>query len=232
MFGLGLTLTVAPLDRHRPRRRGRAACRYRLGRQQRHLAGRGARRRRGDSGARRSDRRRLSGPGRLRERLSYRHADQRRVGRGRWGARVVARSATRSRVVQTRALRPGSIAGTTARSTARRWPPSATPRRRRVPPCDPLAPGVDQHRRRNPTPRELAALLQTHAARVVADGARPVGEDAEDADLPRQHVERRHDVAVVAERVERGLVVERGSWRCPWSAAPPRRCGPSARASR
>ena len=44
-------------------------------------------------------------------------------------------------------------------------------------------------------------LLQAHAVGVVGDGRRPVGEDAEDADLLRQHVQHLKHVAVVVDRV-------------------------------
>ena len=123
-------------NRHSACRRGRAARRDCLGREQRDFARRRARRRRGDSRAHRSDRRRLSGSGCLRAWFSHRDADRRRVGRGSVGHSRGYSSATRLPVAPTRARPPSSIAATTARSTARRWPLRATPWRRHAPPLE------------------------------------------------------------------------------------------------
>jgi hypothetical protein len=46
-------------------------------------------------------------------------------------------------------------------------------------------------------------LWQAHAVGVVCHRCRPVGEDAEDADLLGQHVKRDHEVAVVVEGLQR-----------------------------
>src|SRR5262249_28336763 len=68
---------------------------------------------------------------------------------------------------------------------------------------------VDPRERRSPAPPSTCrSLRQAHAVRVVRDGARPVREDAEDADLPSQHVQDGQDVTVVLQSIERGLIVE------------------------
>ena len=124
-----------PLNGHRACRCAPAARRRGLGREQRNFAGRWARRHRGDSWAHRSDRRRLSGSGHLRAWLSHRDADECRVRRARCGTRMVThpQRGCRSR---DRARPPSSIAAATARSTARRWPPNATPCRQHAPPLE------------------------------------------------------------------------------------------------
>src|SRR2546428_13837435 len=54
----------------------------------------------------------------------------------------------------------------------------------------------------------IAGLWQAHAVGVVRHRRRPVGEDAEDADLLGQHVKCDQDVTIVVEGVQRRLVVE------------------------
>lgn len=58
-----------------------------------------------------------------------------------------------------------------------------------------------------------AGLLQSHAARVVSHSRRPVGEDADDADLGSQRVQRVVHVAVFLQRATGGIecVVEAAS---------------------
>ena len=153
VFGLGLTLTVRPSTATVLAAAADAPCRHRLGRQQRGLAGRGAHRDRGDSRARRSDRARLSRPGRFRDRFSHGHAYQRCAGRRRWGARVAAHPQ--------RACRPRRpVPGRQARS-----PPLLRGRRR--------AAGHRARRRRGDALRGLT-LMMTAAARadtLVENGA-------------------------------------------------------------
>ena len=51
------------------------------------------------------------------------------------------------------------------------------------------------------------------AVGVVGHRGGPVGEDAQNADVLSEHVEGDHDVAVIADGVERRLVVEGVTWR-------------------
>ena len=88
VFGFGLAITVAPLDRHRPRRRLRRAFRPGLGGQQRRGQDRRAHRRGGAPGARRDLRDQLSPSGPTVGRVPERGADRRRpLCRGRRGGR-------------------------------------------------------------------------------------------------------------------------------------------------